>query len=864
MHPSTRFEMAAHGDKTTSMKISGFVVDKGATKGHKSFDNEVKETGRGELYFVADTGLGLEREYNFYYDRSVYGLKYVTVLGEDIEGYNDVPFEVNLGWYHDAEYTRPVNWNSDIMPCTGITLYAKWEPVMIELTFDLNYEGAPEPLTYTVPVGAYMKDQAGFEAEPYRAGFDFLGWYTTKTGEAENGFPIDQAIAESLDGDVVYASWKEGLTNYTVQYLHAVTKEALHETKFVEGKQIGLSPTELFVNVYGMRPDKLEATITLEEDPAKNKIIFYYSEREEVEYQVIHRYTDASGNPVEIAEFVRSTTDERVAAYAGHSDIPAGYYPVVAAKAQVLTYKPENNKIYFDYLPYSTAGYVVHHYYQTSTATQLDYTQYPEDATAMEQSGPVRKGYSYVAERKIRDEYRIEKVFVESDSCATSANLYLTPTRELMGREVHVHMYYAMINETEVSGQKTWSDNNDQDGVRPAEITVSLLANGKPAVHTDGKAVEAQKVAVSEADAGSWKFVNLPKYDNDQLIVYTVAEGKVDGYTASVDGMNITNTHIPETISISGSKNWIDGGNAAKVRPESITVNLFADGEKVDSAVVTAADNWEYSFDNLPKFRDHGVKIVYTVTEDAVKGYTSAQEGTNFTNTIKQDVVSVSGVKTWVDPNGTVHDPITINLLRDGVEVDEIVLQNGTVTYAFRNLPVYAVPCDALDGYTGKMDGHVFTYTVTEDPVEGYTTVQNGANFTNTIAQSYIPVTVNKIWMDNGAVNVEHPAITIRLLRNGTEVASAALANGVTSHTFSNQPRYDSTTGQAYAYTVTEDPVDGYTTTIDGLTIINTSGEPEKISITGTKTWDDDGRAHNNAAEVRINLMDIVAEALAE
>ena len=55
---------------------------------------------------------------------------------------------------------------------------------------------------------------------------------------------------------------------------------------------------------------------------------------------------------------------------------------------------------------------------------------------------------------------------------------------------------------------------------------------------------------------------------------------------------------------------------------------------------------------------------VYTVTENAVEGYTSAQNGTDFTNTIEQDnTVEVAGTKTWVDPEGTtlVHPEITID-----------------------------------------------------------------------------------------------------------------------------------------------------------------------------------------------------------
>lgn len=31
-----------------------------------------------------------------------------------------------------------------------------------------------------------------------------------------------------------------------------------------------------------------------------------------------------------------------------------------------------------------------------------------------------------------------------------------------------------------VSGEKTWNDANNQDGIRPSKITVNLLRNGEP------------------------------------------------------------------------------------------------------------------------------------------------------------------------------------------------------------------------------------------------------------------------------------------------------------------------------------------------------------------------------------------------
>ena len=47
--------------------------------------------------------------------------------------------------------------------------------------------------------------------------------------------------------------------------------------------------------------------------------------------------------------------------------------------------------------------------------------------------------------------------------------------------------------------------------------------------------------------------------------------------------------HTPEEINIEGTKTWEDASNQDGKRPESITVNLLANGEKVDSIEVKAA-----------------------------------------------------------------------------------------------------------------------------------------------------------------------------------------------------------------------------------------------------------------------------------
>lgn len=102
---------------------------------------------------------------------------------------------------------------------------------------------------------------------------------------------------------------------------------------------------------------------------------------------------------------------------------------------------------------------------------------------------------------------------------------------------------YTITNEhtpekTAVKGHKIWKDEDNKDGIRPASITVKLLADGKET---------GQTATVSETSGWTYEFTGLDRYQEGKEIAYTVEEVNVpDGYAASVEGYNITNTHTPE------------------------------------------------------------------------------------------------------------------------------------------------------------------------------------------------------------------------------------------------------------------------------------------------------------------------------
>ena len=385
---------------------------------------------------------------------------------------------------------------------------------------------------------------------------------------------------------------------------------------------------------------------------------------------------------------------------------------------------------------------------------------------------------------------------------------------------------------TAVSVLKVWADNDDQDGIRPNDVTVTLYANGK----NTGKTV-----VLSEGNAWFDTFVNLDKYENGNVIVYTVLETEVEDYVSVIAGVQttgylITNTHIPETVEVSGSKTWDDANNQDGKRPESITVNLLKNGEVIDTKTVTEADEWSWTFENLPKYENHGTEIVYAITEVAVDEYSTTYDGYNVTNSYTPEQTSVTVTKAWADnddQDGIRPESVTVNLLKNGEATGKTLVLNAenNWTGSFTELDKYE-------------NGEVLAYTVEEVTVEGYETVITGTQTDGyTITNTYTPETVEvagtKTWDDNNDQDGKRPeSITINLLKNGEVIDTKTVtAEDAWSWSFTDLPKFENH-GTEIVYAIAEVAVEGYSATYDGYNVTN-SYTPEQTSITVTKAWAD-------------------------
>ncbi|WP_314851255.1 Cna B-type domain-containing protein [uncultured Solobacterium sp.] len=157
-------------------------------------------------------------------------------------------------------------------------------------------------------------------------------------------------------------------------------------------------------------------------------------------------------------------------------------------------------------------------------------------------------------------------------------------------------------------------------------------SSAKVTLYADG--VEKDSVTLNAANNWVHVFANLDKYNNGTEIVYTLTEEPISNYDSAITGdaatgFTVTNT-ITGKVDIPVTKVWV--GPAT----DSVTVNLYADGVKVDTVQLTAANQWKHTFANLDKY-ENGREIVYTVDEVLIPGYKTkitgdAQTGFTITN----------------------------------------------------------------------------------------------------------------------------------------------------------------------------------------------------------------------------------------
>ena len=344
--------------------------------------------------------------------------------------------------------------------------------------------------------------------------------------------------------------------------------------------------------------------------------------------------------------------------------------------------------------------------------------------------------------------------------------------------------------------KKIWDDHDDAAKIRPTSITIKATHNTTGEVKTYTLTKE-----------NNWTtFTDIKKDDKDN---WKFTEDVPQGYQSKDpvwDSKNyvvtFTNHHdVPEYVNINVQKVWEDGEDADGIRPASITVQLYQNGEKFrDPIVLNDSNNWSdtSTFQRLNKYDQAGEEINYEIKEEsfdeltgnAKTGYTDSYETNEttdangdttkniiMTNTHTPDTIQKKVKKVWNDngnKDGIRPKSVTVNLLADG-KVEETFILSSENNWQAKSklLPV-------------KVNGKKINYTweeVKEDLITGeseigykptYDTDANDADLTlitNTHdrTQPKGKVTITKA-LDPGNLNMDvgDPSFTFTL--SGTDV----------------------------------------------------------------------------------------------
>ena len=181
---------------------------------------------------------------------------------------------------------------------------------------------------------------------------------------------------------------------------------------------------------------------------------------------------------------------------------------------------------------------------------------------------------------------------------------------------------------SDITGTKTWEDNSDAYGTRPGGITLALYRKAGTGAEevvngADGKPL--QPTWVKSGNTWTYTYTHLPEADGQgESYTYRVEEIQTTGpaggdqYTATQNGMNLTNT-LTGTVNLQAEKLWQDNDNALGLRPDEIIVELCVNGspDPTRTLTLTAANDWKGSFDGLAKYDSNGALIRYSVREES-------------------------------------------------------------------------------------------------------------------------------------------------------------------------------------------------------------------------------------------------------
>ena len=228
-----------------------------------------------------------------------------------------------------------------------------------------------------------------------------------------------------------------------------------------------------------------------------------------------------------------------------------------------------------------------------------------------------------------------------------------------------------------------WKDADDLDGLRPTQLTITYNSS-----YTETIKAEEDWTIMLSGDLTS----------NPSVNTVTGYNSKVEG-SKGKDGYTITMTHTPEvSVNASGTITWNDDNDKDGIRPDSVTLKLYKNGEEtpIATGTATAEGNWKFNLGTFPRY-ENGELVAYRLVEEEISfdedlsnsGYTNGVEaiegekkaitGFKVTNTHEVTTTVMYAQIDWDDDDdaaGERPESVTVQWLKDGEPYGEPIVVN--------------------------------------------------------------------------------------------------------------------------------------------------------------------------------------------
>ena len=406
-----------------------------------------------------------------------------------------------------AGYTSEVTGNA----ASGFTITNSYSPETVDVKATKNWDDAnnqdgKRPTKITINL---LADGQKHDSKEVQAAAD--GTWTvefTKLAKYKDGKEIKYTVTEEA-----VAEYEATITDFTITNKYApkeidykVTK-VWNDANNQDGKRPESVTVQLYKKVGNADPVAVEGkklTLTAKEKTDDNTWVASFTNLPQYE----------AGK--EITYSIKEV------------DVPAGYEASVTGQVVTNTHTPETVVLS------GTKVWKDNNNQDGKRTTSVKVQILNGDKVVQEIEVSEKTGWKFESKKLPKYENGKEIKYTVKETAMTEYKATITTDKD--GK-------YTITNEhtpekTSVKGKKIWKDEDNKDGIRPASITVKLLADGKET---------GQTATVSETSGWTYEFTGLDRYQEGKEIAYTVEEVNVpDGYTASVEGYNITNTHTPE------------------------------------------------------------------------------------------------------------------------------------------------------------------------------------------------------------------------------------------------------------------------------------------------------------------------------